>query len=235
MGRSRTAVTAGSHQAATGSPAPSALDHAPVFSGRQNADTMVIACGALAREIVHFRDLHTVPAFDVACIPAWIHNAPQLIPERVREKIRHYRASYKRVLVAFADCGTGGLLDKVLGEEGVERIDGPHCYAFYSGQTTFKDLAEEETGTLYLTDYMVRHFDKLIIEGLGLDRFPHLRDDYFGNYKRCLYIAQTEDQGLQAKARAAAEQLDLDYAYRFVGYGELETFLAAAATQPGAS
>jgi len=194
---------------------------------------MIIACGALAREIVHFRDLHTVPAFDIACLPASIHNAPQLIPERVRAKIREYRGSYARILVAFADCGTGGLLDKVLREEDVERIGGPHCYAFYSGQTAFRDLAEEEIGTLYLTDYMVRHFDKLIMEGLGLDRFPHLRDEYFGNYARCLYIAQTDDPSLQTKARQAARRLGLTYAYRFVGYGELEAFLARAVRQPG--
>lgn len=233
MGRSTTAVTAALHQGVTGFPSPSAINDAPVFEGRKTADTLVIACGALAREIVHFRELHTVPAFDVACIPAWIHNAPQLIPDRVREKIQHYRGRYARILVAFADCGTGGLLDNVLREEGVERIDGPHCYAFYSGQANFRSLAEEEAGTLYLTDYMVRHFDKLIIEGLGLDRFPHLRDDYFGNYTRCLYIAQTDDEALQTTARQAAQRLRLDYAYRYVGYGELEAFLAAAATPAG--
>jgi len=232
MGRSSTAVTAGLHQEAAGFPSPSVINDAPVFEGRKSAPTMIIACGALAREIVHFRDLHTVPAFDVACLPASIHNAPQLIPERVRAKIREYRATYARILVAFADCGTGGLLDKVLREEGVARIDGPHCYAFYSGQTAFRDLAKEAIGTLYLTDYMVRHFDKLIMEGLGLDRFPHLRDEYFGNYTRCLYIAQTEDEALQSTARQAARRLNLHYAYRFVGYGELQGFLAAAASQP---
>ena len=206
-----------------------APDGAPTVAGRRKAGTMVIACGALAREIVHFRNMNAIPAFDVACIPAWLHNAPQLIPDRVREKIREHRAAYDRVLVAFADCGTGGLLDKVLAEEGIERIDGPHCYAFYTGQTAFADLAEAETGTFYLTDYMVRHFDRLIVEGLGLDRYPDLRDDYFAHYTRCLYIAQTRDAALQVKARTAAAGLGLAYAYRYVGYGELEGFLRRAA------
>ena len=212
-----------------------APDSAPVLSGRRRAGTLVIACGALAREIVHFRDMNRVPAFDVACVPAWLHNAPQLIPDRVREKIREHRTAYDRILVAYADCGTGGLLDTVLDEEGVERIDGPHCYAFYTGRAAFDALAEAETGTFYLTDYMVRHFDRLIVQGLGLDRHPELRDDYFRHYTRCLYIAQTRDAGLQIKARAAAARLNLGYAYRFVGYGELEEFLhRAAASAPDA-
>lgn len=199
-------------------------------AGRRKAGTMVIACGALAREIVHFRDLNAIPAFDVACIPAWLHNAPHLIPDRVRAKIREHRAAYDRILVAYADCGTGGLLDKVLDEEDAERIQGPHCYAFYAGQAAFDALAEEETGTFYLTDYMVRHFDRLIVEGLGLDRYPELRDEYFRNYTRCLYIAQTRDAELQVTARAAAARLGLGYAYRYVGYGELEGFLRRADT-----
>lgn len=205
-----------------------APDGAPVLAGRRKAGTMVIACGALAREIVHFRDMNEVPAFDVACVPAWLHNAPQLIPDRVRAKIREHRAAYDRILVAYADCGTGGLLDRVLEEEGAERIDGPHCYAFYTGQAEFADLAEAETGTFYLTDYMVRHFDRLIVEGLGLDRHPELRDDYFRHYTRCLYIAQTRDAALQVRARSAAARLGLGYAYRYVGFGELEGFLRDA-------
>lgn len=205
-----------------------APDSAPVLAGRRKAGTMVIACGALAREIVHFRDMNEVPAFDVACLPARFHNTPQLIPDRVREKIREHRPAYDRILVAYADCGTGGLLDKVLDEEGVERIEGPHCYAFYTGQAAFDALAEAETGTFYLTDYMVRQFDRLIVQGLGLDRHPELRDDYFRHYTRCLYIAQTRNAGLQVEAQAAAARLGLRYAYRYVGYGELEGFLCRA-------
>ena len=133
------------------------------------------------------------------------------------------------MLVAFADCGTGGLLDKVLAEEGIERIDGPHCYAFYAGQTAFADLAEAETGTFYLTDYMVRHFDRLIVEGLGLDRYPDLRDDYFAHYTRCLYIAQTRDAASPGQGANGCRTARLAYAYRYVGYGELEGFLRRAA------
>lgn len=210
-----------------------APDAAPTLTDRQRAGTMVIACGALAREIVHFRKMNAVPAFDIACVPAWIHNFPQEIPRLVQEKIRTYRPLYDRVLVAFADCGTGGLLDTVLNEEGIERIDGPHCYAFYTGQADFDALAEAEVGTFYLTDYMVRHFDRLIIQGLGLDRFPNLLEAYFANYTRCLYVAQTDDADLKAQAKRAAARLRLDYAYRFVGYGELEQFLARAAYSSG--
>ncbi len=229
----RPAVAAGPPDAAP----DIAPDSEAVLAGRSRAGTMVIACGALAREIVHFRNMNAVPAFDVACVPAWLHNAPHLIPDRVRGKIREYRKAYGRVLVAYADCGTGGLLDRVLDEEGAERIDGPHCYAFYTGRQAFADLAEAETGTFYLTDYMVRHFDRLIVQGLGLDRHPELRDDYFRHYTRCLYIAQTRDAGLQVKAQAAAARLGLGYAYRYVGYGELEQFLrraADSAPEPGA-
>jgi hypothetical protein len=130
--------------------------------------------------------------------------------------------------VLYADCGTGGALDRVLAEEGVERIGGPHCYAFYAGQQVFEALADAEPGTFYLTDFLTRQFDTLVIEGLGLDRHPELTDLYFGNYRRLVYLAQTEDTGLQAQAQAAAERLGLDYEYRFTGLGELAQFVGTA-------
>jgi hypothetical protein len=131
--------------------------------------------------------------------------------------------------VVYGDCGTGGLLDQVLAEEGVERIAGPHCYQFYAGTADFTAMMETEPGSLFLTDYLARHFDRIIIEGLGIDRHPELRDDYFGNYRRVVYLAQTRNPELERIAEAAAQRLQLSYEYRFTGYGEMAGFLAAAA------
>jgi hypothetical protein len=130
--------------------------------------------------------------------------------------------------VLYGDCGSGGLLDRVLEEEGVERIDGPHCYAFYSGVEDFLAEADADPTCFYLTDYLARHFDRLIIEGLGIDRHPELLPTYFGNYTTLVYLAQTEDAGLEAKAKAAADRLGLAYRYHFTGYGELGSFIQAA-------
>ncbi|HYV87345.1 MAG TPA: DUF1638 domain-containing protein, partial [Candidatus Polarisedimenticolia bacterium] len=141
--------------------------------------TLLIACGALAREIVALQRAHKWKTLDITCLPAIWHNRPEKIPEGVRRKIRAGRKTHEHILVAYGDCGTGGLLDKVLEEEGVERIEGPHCYQFYMGTADFEALMERDPTTFFLTDYMVRHFDRLIIQGLGLDRHPELRDDYF--------------------------------------------------------
>jgi Protein of unknown function (DUF1638) len=185
---------------------------------------LVIACGALAREVLALKLDH----IDVACLPAQLHNAPKRIPEAMRTKIRANRSSYDEILCLYGDCGTGGDLDRVLKEEGVKRIEGAHCYAFYAGEETFAALAEEEPGTFYLTDFLARHFDALVIRGLGLDRFPELRDDYFGNYRRLVHLAQFDDPDLETKARAAAERLGLAYERRFTGLGGIRSFLERA-------
>lgn len=190
--------------------------------------TLLIACGALAREVLALFERNGWRNMAVTCLPAHYHNTPGKIPEAVRAKIRENRCRYDRIFVAYADCGTGGLLDAVLAEEGVERISGPHCYQFFAGTADFTALTEAEPGCLFLTDYLTRHFDRLIIEGLGLDRHPELRDDYFGNYTKVVYLAQTKDPELERRAEAAAHRLGLAYAYRFTGYGELEGFLASA-------
>jgi hypothetical protein len=195
----------------------------------QSAGTIIIACGALAREVLAVIEGQGLRDIAITCLPAGWHNTPAKIPEGVRAKIRESRGRYGRILVAYGDCGTGGLLDDVLREEGVERIAGPHCYQFFMGTADFQALAEAEPGCFFLTDYLARHFDRLIIEGLGLDRHPELRDDYFGNYTKLVYLAQTEDPGLQERARRAAERLGLAYEYRFTAYGELAGFMAQAA------
>jgi len=189
--------------------------------------TLLIACGALARELLAVIETHGWDNLAVTCLPAHYHNTPDKIPEAVRGKIRENRGRYDRIFVAYGDCGTGGILDRVLAEEGVERIGGPHCYQFFAGTAEFTALMEAEPGTLFLTDYLARHFDRLIIEGLGLDRHPELRDEYFGNYTRVVYLAQTESADLQRRAAAAAERLGLAYEYRFTGYGEVTDFLTA--------
>ncbi|MGH6962091.1 MAG: DUF1638 domain-containing protein [Dongiaceae bacterium] len=191
--------------------------------------TLLIACGALAREILAVIEHHGWRHLAVTCLPAHYHNTPERIPEAVRARIRENRGRYERICVVYGDCGTGGLLDAVLAEEGVERIAGPHCYQFFAGTADFTALMETEPGSFFLTDYLARHFDRLIIEGLGLDRHPELRDDYFGNYTRLVYLAQIEDSALRRGAEAAARRLGLAFEYRRTGYGELQPFIAAAA------
>jgi hypothetical protein len=193
------------------------------------AKVLLIACGALAREIVDVLENNRWQAMDIQCLPAKWHNTPQFIVQGVREKIHAAREKYENIFVLYGDCGTGGQLDAMLAEEGVERIDGPHCYAFYSGNAAFAKTADDEITAFYLTDYLARHFDKLIWEGLGLDRHPELLPIYFGNYTKIVFLAQTEDTSLREKARAAAVKLGLAYEYRFTGYGELESEIAKRA------
>ena len=185
---------------------------------------LVIACGALAREVLALK----LDAIDLACLPASLHNRPERIPEAMRAKIRANRAAYDEILCLYGDCGTGGALDRVLAEEGVRRIEGAHCYAFFAGEDAFAALAEEEPGTFYLTDFLARHFDTLVIKGLGLDRFPQLRDDYFGAYRRVVHLAQFDDPETTAKARAAADRLGLAFERRFTGLAGLRAFLGEA-------
>ncbi|PHQ68310.1 MAG: hypothetical protein COB93_10570 [Sneathiella sp.] len=191
--------------------------------------TLLIACGALAEETLAVMKANGWDHMDVTCLPAKLHNRPALIPEAMRDKIRKNRNDFDQILALYGDCGTGGRLDAVLREEGVERIAGAHCYEFFMGAEAFAAAADAEPGTFYLTDYLARHFDRLIIEGLGIDRHPELLPLYFGNYKRLLYISQIENKGLQEKARSAATKLSLDYEYRLTGLNGLEKFLVAKA------
>ena len=188
-------------------------------------DVLLLACGALAREIVELIERNRWPAFDLQCLPAKWHNTPDKIVPALREKIREARGRYRSIFVLYGDCGTGGMLDRLLAEEGVERIEGPHCYAFFSGNPEFAARADDDVTSFYLTDYLARHFDKLIWVGLGLDRHPELLPLYFGNYTRIVYLAQTRDEDLAKKAMAAARKLGLNYEYRYTGYGELESSL----------
>lgn len=196
--------------------------------------TLLIACGALAREVSALIKLHGWGHMSVQCLPAHLHNRPGEIPDRMRDKIRALRDGYDRVLILYGDCGTGGGIDKVVKEEGVTRIGGNHCYEFYSGAAEFAELANQELGTFYLTDFLARNFERLVIEGMGIDRHPQLAGTYFKNYRRLVHLAQTEDAEVKALGEAAAERLGLDYEYRFTGLGGLESFLAANTLTDGA-
>ncbi|WP_373505864.1 DUF1638 domain-containing protein [Aestuariivirga sp.] len=191
---------------------------------------LLLACGALAREIVDLIERNRWSGFDLQCLPAKWHNTPDKIVPALREKITAAKGSYASIYVLYGDCGTGGQLDALLQEEGIERIDGPHCYAFFSGNAEFDRHAEDDVTSFFLTDYLARHFDKLIWSGLGLDRHPELLPLYFGNYRKIVFLAQTRDEELAKKAMAAARKLGLGYEYRFTGYGELETGLKSRAT-----
>ena len=194
--------------------------------GDCRGQVLVIACGALAREVQAVLTANRLDHITLTCLPATLHNRPERIPDAVRAAIRENRARYERIAVAYADCGTGGMLDRVCEEEGVARVAGPHCYAFFSGTEKFLAAGDADMQTFFLTDFLARQFDAFVIEPLGLDRHPELRDAYFGNYRRLVYLAQTNDAELDGRARRAAERLGLAYEKRMTGLGDLEGFVA---------
>ena len=175
------------------------------------ASVLVIACGAIARELVRIRTLNKWDHVEFQCLPAALHNNPQDIPAAVKAKIESQAGNYQKVFVAYGDCGTGGKLDSVLNEYGIERIPGAHCYQFFTGYERFNQHAETEPGTFYLTDFLTFHFERLVIRAFKLDEQPQLIPFIFGNYKRMLYLAQTESEDLQALARKHADFLGLEY------------------------
>ena len=188
---------------------------------------LVIACGALANEIDAIRRRWGWQHLHLKCIDAKLHNRPAEIPARLREMIRKHRSAYEEIFVAYADCGTAGGIDHVLSEGGAQRLEGAHCYEFFAGRERFAALSMAEPGTFYLTDFLARNFDQFVIKPLGLDRRPELRDAYFGNYRKLVYLSQKEDAGLLESAAQAAARLDLEFEHVHCGYGELETSLAA--------
>lgn len=189
-------------------------------------ETLIIACGALAKEIVFLQKQLGLEA-DLQCLPADFHNRPGKIVPGLKAILDERVSSYERVLIGYGDCGTGGGLDRLLEEYPTAmRLPGAHCYAFFSGLGRFHDMMEDELGSFFLTDYLVRHFDTIIIKGMGLDRFPDLKETYFKNYKKLVYLAQTKDAKLKQKAQEAALRLGLSFDYKFVGYGALATAMA---------
>lgn len=178
---------------------------------------LVIACGALARELVELKRRNRWEHLSIRCLPASLHNRPAQIPARVAEALAEFRDEYRHIFVAYADCGTGGRLDRVLAEYGVERLPGAHCYQFFTGDAAFAALCDEEPGTFYLTDFLVRHFERLVTRSLKLDSHPELRDQYFGNYRRLVYLVQSRNAELSARAREHAAFLGLDYEEHYTG------------------
>lgn len=186
---------------------------------------LLLACGALAREILDLIEINSWSHMDLTCLPAIYHNHPERIAPAIAEAVAKHRDSYERIFVVYADCGTGGALAQTCKDLGVEMIPGPHCYSFFEGNDRFAKIAEEEFTAFYLTDFLVRQFDAFVIKPMGLDRHPELKDMYFGNYEKLVYQAQTEDPTLTAKAQDCAERLGLAFERRFTGYGDLETAL----------
>lgn len=184
---------------------------------------LLIACGALAREILDLREMNGWAHFDLTCLPAILHNHPDRIPDAVRAAVTAHRSDYDSIKVVYADCGTGGLLQSTCAELGVEMIEGPHCYAFFEGVAPF--AARDEITAFYLTDFLVRQFDAFVWRPLGLDRHPQLRDLYFAHYDRLVYLAQTDDAALTARAKEQAARLGLRFERRLTGYGDLATAL----------
>lgn len=186
---------------------------------------LLIACGALAREILDLKAANGWTHLDLTCLPANLHLWPDRIPAAVEAAVLKHRAEYDGIFVVYADCGTGGLLQAKCAELGVEMVAGPHCYSFFEGNATFAD--REEFTAFYLTDFLVRQFDAFVWKPMGLDRHPELRDMYFGNYEKLVYQAQTNDPALDRKAEECAARLGLAYERRFTGYGDLVPVLGA--------
>ncbi len=206
--------------------APTALlEEEAVFPGPGPGSLLILACGAIAREVLAVVALNGWEHVTVRCLPGKLHQTPQLIAGAVDAKLEELKGSYDRVFVAYADCGTGGALDRVLDVHGVERLAGAHCYGFFAGNEAFEVMHEEEPGTYYLTDFLARHFDALVIRGMKLDRYPELMQDIFGNYRRLVYLSQRDDPDLLEQARAAAVRLGLRFEHRRTGYGELQPAL----------
>ncbi|WP_108858504.1 DUF1638 domain-containing protein [Ruegeria sp. Alg231-54] len=192
---------------------------------------LLLACGALAREILHLKKRNGWDHMTLTCLPAILHVHPERITQAVEEAAAKHRGNFDQIFVVYADCGTGGLLQKACKEMGIEMIKGPHCYSFFEGNQAFEDHNDDETTAFYLTDFLARQFDAFVWKPLGLDRHPQLRDMYFGNYTKLVYQAQTDDPDLTARARECAERMGLTFERRFTGYGDLETTLTEWATR----
>ena len=188
---------------------------------------LLIACGALAHEVLALKRLNGWDHLDLQCLPANLHLYPDRITPAVAAAVAEYRDDYASIFVLYADCGTGGQLLEKCKELGVSMVEGPHCYSFFEGNDRFAELTETEFTAFYLTDFLVRQFDAFVWRPMGLDRHPELRDIYFGNYTKLVYQAQTDDPALDAKAQDCAARLGLAYERRFTGYGDLATVMAA--------
>ncbi|MCY3814515.1 MAG: DUF1638 domain-containing protein [Gammaproteobacteria bacterium] len=194
------------------------------------APVLVIACGALGRELHALRQANGWDHLRIRCLDAALHLRPQGIAPRLRVELERAQGQYARVFVGYADCGSYGGIDRVLADfPGVERLPGLHCYDVFAGAERIEHLAEEEPGTFYLTDFLVRFFERLVVETLDLDGHPELAEAFFGNYRRVVYLSQTRDEELLTEARTAATRLGLEFTHVHTGYGALDAQVARIA------
>lgn len=188
---------------------------------------LVLGCGALVHDMVTLIKHNAVldQVIDLHCLPAKLHNTPQLIASEVDRYLAKHADAYQDIFVAYGDCGTVGELDKVLQKYRAQRLQGAHCYEFFAGSDTFERITEDELGSFFVTDYLVKNFDRLVVQGLGLDRFPELFDSYFKHYTQLVYLAQTDSSELQTKAQQHAAEFNLDYVYHFVGINGIKPLI----------
>ena len=194
----------------------------------KNKDILIIGCGAIAHEINEIIKLNNWNNVNLQCLNADLHNTPKKLPTKIKEAIESNLKEYSKIFLAYADCGTGGLIDSMLKNYDIERLEGAHCYEFYAGSRLFKDLSDREIGTFYLTDFLVKNFKRLIIDGLGISKHPSLKDEYFKNYKNIVYLAQKHDNDLELKAKDCANYLKLEYSVHYTGLGNFEDQLNKA-------
>ncbi len=197
-------------------------------AGKPSGRVLLLACGALAREVLALIRLNGWDHMDLTCLPANLHLYPEKITDAVADAVEKHRENYTEIFVLYADCGTGGLLKAKCDALGVQMLAGPHCYSFYEGNVNFA-AHDDEITAFYLTDFLVRQFDAFVWKPMGLDRHPELRDMYFGNYTKLVYQAQTEDAALKVQAEICAQRLGLAFEYRFTGYGDLGAEIKAHA------
>ncbi len=201
------------------------------LAATRHGRTLLIACGALAHEILALKRINGWDHLDLQCLPANLHLYPDRITPAVEAAVLEHRSNYAQIMVVYADCGTGGILQKKCKELGIEMVEGPHCYSFFEGNAAFAAHADTEFTAFYLTDFLVRQFDAFVWRPMGLDRHPELRDMYFGNYTKLVYMAQTDDPAMSAKAAECAARLGLAYERRWTGYGDLAVFLHETAAK----
>jgi len=207
------------------------MNTAPKQHSDQGDKVLVIACGMIAREILAIKEQMKLSHLELTCLPAEFHFYPDRIAPAMDKAIEEAKTKgYQHIFVGYADCGTGGLLDRVCEKHGVERMDGPHCFAFYQGMDAYAKIADDDMMSFYMTDFLCRQFDAFFMKPLGLDKHPELIADYFGNYEKLIYLAQTNDPELDKVAEGAAKMLGLVYERRPTGYGDLTAGLARAAT-----
>ncbi len=195
---------------------------------------LILACGALARELRDITRLHDLGGVDIEHLPASLHSRPADIPGALRARLAQVRGHYDRILIGYADCGTAGEIDVICAEEGATRLPGMHCYEFFTGSERFLSMHRRDPTAFYLTDFLVRHFERIVLDGLGISTRPELLELYFRNYTKVVYLAQTSDPVLDSRARAAADALELDFERVDTGYGELATTVLDLTAGPGA-